>query len=42
MIVEAKQTNEHDDKQGDICKKRDDYCRFGFLDVERLAVVGNL
>jgi hypothetical protein len=37
MTVKAEQTNEHDDKQGDIRKKRDDYCHFGVLAVERLA-----
>jgi len=38
MTVKPEQTNEHDDKQGDVRKKRDNYCRFGGLDVERRAV----
>jgi hypothetical protein len=38
MTVKAEQTNEHDDKQGDVRKKRDNHCQFGGLDVERLAV----
>jgi hypothetical protein len=37
MRVNAEQTNEHDDKQGDVRKKRGNHCQFGGLDVERLA-----
>ena len=40
MTVKAEQTNEHDDKQGDICEKPDGYCHFGVLaGGERLACV---
>ena len=38
MTVKAEQANEHDDKQGDVRKKRDSYCRFAGLDVARCAV----
>jgi hypothetical protein len=37
MTVKAEQANEHDDKQGDVRKKRDSYCRFGGLNVARRA-----
>ena len=38
MTVKAEQTNEHDDKQEDVRKKRDNHCYFDRLDAERLAV----
>ena len=37
VIAQAKQANEHDDKQEDVRNKRDDHCHFGGLDVESLA-----
>jgi hypothetical protein len=39
MTVKPEQTNEHDDKQEDVRKKRDNHCYFAGLDAERLAVV---
>ena len=38
MGFKAEQTNEHDDKQEDVCDKRDNHCRFGGADVEGGAV----
>ena len=39
MTVKAEQANEHDDKQEDVRKKRDDHCHFEVLDLEWMAVV---
>ena len=37
MTVNAVQTNEHDNNQEDVRKKRDSYCRFGGPNVARRA-----
>ena len=37
MTVNTVQTNEHDNNQEDVRKKRDSYCRFGGLNVARCA-----
>jgi hypothetical protein len=34
MTVKAEQANEHDDKQEDVGKKRDDVCHYNGLEVD--------
>ena len=37
MTVKAEQANEHDDKQEDVRKKRDDHRHSGGLDVDHFT-----
>ena len=42
MTVKAEQANEHDDKQEDVRKKRDDHRYSGGLDVDHFTGAGKI